>query len=249
MSSSAGPAGSGTGTGLRSTLLLLLLATELGGPVRAVSEPGKWILSVDSETLKKPRLFFYTKTLFNSSVIRLSVLTDSCDSSPSSPVQLNVSWYLRNSHCYDEIFSLDDARARSYFNSTEVKPRGGSGFYVFHQYPVITCLHDIMSHKFNLDVFDLPVRLTEPKTQQPFTEKTPGRRRREVDPPKPKSNESVDTGKDAVAPKQAGGQTHFDAVAQSWEDGPYMFILSIQEIREKARAPDPANPPKPWSIQ
>ncbi|XP_071402276.1 transmembrane protein 87B-like, partial [Centroberyx affinis] len=151
MSSSAGPAGSGvTGTGLRSTLLvLLLLATELGGPVRAVSEPGKWILSVDSESLKKHSLFLYTKTLFNSSIIRLSVLSDTCD--PSSPVKLNVSWYLRNSHCYDEIFNPDwlvqETRVRSYFQSTEVKEGGGSGFYIFHQYPLITCQHDIMSHK------------------------------------------------------------------------------------------------------
>lgn len=34
-----------------------------------------------------------------------SVMTDNC--SASSLVQLNVSWYLRNSHCYNEVFNMN----------------------------------------------------------------------------------------------------------------------------------------------
>ena len=37
------------------------------------------------------------------------------------------------------MLSLQASRAASYFRSTEVRPGGGSGFYVFHQYPAITC--------------------------------------------------------------------------------------------------------------
>ncbi|CAG02102.1 unnamed protein product [Tetraodon nigroviridis] len=114
-----------TGPGLGSWPLLLLLLTGLKGPVSAISEAGKWILDVDSEDQNQHNYFYFTKTLF--------MLPESCKA--SSPVQLNVSWYLRNSHCYDEVFSLNSADS-----------------------------------------------------------------------------------------------SHFDAVAQSWEDGPYMFILHIQEI-------------------
>ncbi|KAF0030913.1 hypothetical protein F2P81_017644 [Scophthalmus maximus] len=67
----AGSAAAGrAGPGLWASALLLVLLTGLSGPVRAVSEPGKWMLNVDSETLKKQTFFFFTKTLFNSSFIR-----------------------------------------------------------------------------------------------------------------------------------------------------------------------------------
>lgn len=32
-------------------------------------------------------------------------MTEACNA--SSPVQLNVSWYLRNSHCYNEVFNMN----------------------------------------------------------------------------------------------------------------------------------------------
>lgn len=45
----------------------------------------------------------------------LAVLGEIC--SPSSPVQLNVSWYLRNSHCYHEVFDLDVRHFTEFFSS------------------------------------------------------------------------------------------------------------------------------------
>uniref|UniRef100_A0A4W6D3W6 Zgc:162698 n=1 Tax=Lates calcarifer TaxID=8187 RepID=A0A4W6D3W6_LATCA len=81
---------------------------------------------------------------------------------------------------------------------------------------------------------------------QTATEKTSGRRRREVAPPKPKpaasakEGASAETGKAAVPSKKK--DAGLDVVAESWEDGPYMFILNIREIK------DPANPPTPWSL-
>ncbi|XP_070761733.1 transmembrane protein 87A [Enoplosus armatus] len=240
MASSAGPGR--TGPGLWSSVLLLLVLTGLSRPVSAVSEPGKWILNVDSETLKKQSFFYFTKTLFNSSVIHLK---QTCNS--SSPVQLNVSWYLRNSHCYDEVFSLDAARAGSYFKSTEVRRGGGNGYYVFHKYQTFICQPHTDPNTFGLDVFKMKTRLTELPQQQPITEKTSGRRRRGVEPPRPKAAAAQEEGASAETPKETPTHPHFDAVAESWEDGPYMFILSIREIRD--RAPDPANPPSPWSLQ
>ncbi|XP_049432211.1 transmembrane protein 87A-like [Epinephelus fuscoguttatus] len=250
MASSSGPGL--TGPGLWSSALLLLMLTGLIGPIGAVSEPGKWVVNVDSETLKKHNhTFFFTKTLFNNTYINLKLVAENCNA--SSPVQLNVSWYLRNSHCYDEVFSLDAQRVGSYFKSTEVKPGGGSGYYVFHQYQAIVCQPHIRPNTFSLDPFETITRLTEAPQQQPITEQTSGRRRRQVEPPKPKAaaekeGASAETGKASVSDKEvAPAHRHFDAVALSWEDGPYMFILNIKEIKEKNRAS--ANPPAPWSLQ
>ncbi|XP_041653589.1 transmembrane protein 87A isoform X2 [Cheilinus undulatus] len=280
----AGSVGPGrTGPGLWSSVLLLMMLTGLRGPASAVSEPGKWILDVNSETLKKPTLFFFTKTLFNSSYIHLKLLSETCND--PSPVQLNVSWYLRNSHCYDEVLGLDTKRAQNYFNSTKVIPGGGNGYYMFHQYPPISCKQNMKPNTFGLDALPVKTRLTE-LPQEPAapvkkeeasaetgkaaapskkvtTEKTPGGlRRREVAPPQPKAapvkkeEASAETGKAAAPSKKVAAPSHLDVVAESWEDGPYMFILSIAEIKDpKSRAPNPAssannaNPPASWSLQ
>ncbi|CAK6980146.1 Hypothetical predicted protein [Scomber scombrus] len=229
--------------------LLLLLAglTVLSGPVGASSQPGKWILNVDSESIKKQNYFLFTKTLFNSTFIHLKL---SCNS--SSPVQLNVSWYLRNSHCYNEVFNQNMLLAENYFKSTMVQPEGGSGFYVFHKYPTITCQQHINPNMFGLDVFEMITRLTEPKQETPDVGTGLKRNRRApMPPPKPKAaaekTNKTETGKTDV--KEVASHPHFDAVAESWEDGPYMFILNILEVKDKSRAPDPNNPPAPWSLQ
>ncbi|TDH15423.1 hypothetical protein EPR50_G00031070 [Perca flavescens] len=223
-----------TGPGL---WYLALVLTVLVGPGGAVSEPGKWILNVDSETVKKQSYFFFTKTLFNSSFVHLKA--EACNS--SAAVQLDVSWYLRNSHCYKEVFRLDANEAKNYFNSTKVSQGGGSGYYVFHQYGPITCQPHISPQAFGLDKFDMKTRLTELPQEQPITEDLGSRRRRDADAPKPKAA-AVQKESAAVPHKEAAAHLSMDTVAESWEDGPYMFILRIREIK-------PANPPTPWSLQ
>ncbi|XP_019723713.1 transmembrane protein 87A isoform X1 [Hippocampus comes] len=241
-----------TRSALWTRTVLLLVLSGLHGPSCVVSEPGKWTLDVDSDTLKTHGLFVFAKTLFNNSFIHLKLA--SCNS--SSPVHLNVSWYLRSSHCYDEVFSLDVMRADLYFKSTVVNPGGGSGFYVFHQYPPIPCNPREDPNIFGLDAFDVKTRLTE---LQANAEKTPGRRRREAELPKPKSaageaaadkdkekkTTATSEGDAGAPPKQVAAHPHFDAVAESWADGPYMFLLSVQEIKDKNRAPEPAR----WNLR
>lgn len=41
----------------------------------------------------------------------------------------------------------------------------------------------------------------------------------------------------------------YKAVATSWEDGAYMFILRIEEVKDKSRASDPITHVKSWSLQ
>ncbi|GLD72758.1 transmembrane protein 87A-like protein [Lates japonicus] len=93
------------GPGLLSSVLLLLVLAWLSGPVGAVSERGKWIIDIDNKTLKENNLFNFTKTLFSNSSIHLKLVAETCNS--SAPFRLNISWYLRNSHCYNEISKIN----------------------------------------------------------------------------------------------------------------------------------------------
>ncbi|XP_078785910.1 transmembrane protein 87A isoform X2 [Oryzias latipes] len=274
----------GPGRSMSAALLALLLA-GVTGPASAVSEQGTWMLTVDSESVKSPNPFFFTKTLFNNSIISLKVVSQNCSVSP--PVLLKVSWYLRNSHCYKEIFNRDAKPNyfKNYFKSEEVQLKGGSGYFVFHEYPTFDCSSDKNLDVFSVEKFDqkkhlkeiqqTAIRLREdldgsgpeqqsdqrpphlsklthvqisperfgcssPLPQGTVTEKTPGRRRRRrrsPDLPKPKPNASGNSS------KQAAVFPHSDAVAQTWEDGPYMFLLSIEDLN-KNRPADAA-----WSLQ
>uniref|UniRef100_A0A8B9JH23 Zgc:162698 n=1 Tax=Astyanax mexicanus TaxID=7994 RepID=A0A8B9JH23_ASTMX len=125
------------------------------------------VFFVLQELLKKQSIFYFSKTMFNNTQIELKWLTETCP----SPVNLSISWYLRSSRCYDEVFSLD---AKEYFNNNQfqVVQKGGSGLYIFHQYGPIEC-HQPMTRDYST--------------------------------------------------------SHY-AVARTWEDSPYMFLISINPI-------------------
>ncbi|RVE65237.1 hypothetical protein OJAV_G00134260 [Oryzias javanicus] len=231
----AGSAGSGRSV---SAALLVLVLAGASGRASAVSEVGTWMLTVDSESLKTQNLFSFTKTLFNNSIISLKVVSQNCSASP--PVLLKVSWYLRNSHCYKEIFHEDGKSnyLKGYFKSEEVRLKGGSGYFVFHEYPTFNCSSNKNLDVFSVDKYDQKKHLKEMPQNPLATEKTSGRRKRSPDLPKPKPNASGNS-----SSKQAPVQPHSDAVAQTWEDGPYMFILSIEDV-SKNRPAD-----APWSLQ
>ncbi|XP_029699400.1 transmembrane protein 87A isoform X2 [Takifugu rubripes] len=243
MASFAGPGR--TGPGLWSWPLLLLLLPGQNGPVSAISEAGKWILDVDSELLQQQKYFRFTKTLFNGTIVHLKLLSGTCNA--SLPVHLNVSWYLRSSRCYDEVINLNDTSVGLYFGSPKVRQPGGNGYYSFHQYPAFTCQAHIKPNMFGLDRFETPTHLVELKLPQPTTaQHTSVRRRREVDPPKPKAAEKSPEDKKDDVPVKTSRPPHFDAVARSWDDGPYMFILHIQELSGKERPPEAS---QPWRLR
>uniref|UniRef100_A0A1A8KGY6 Transmembrane protein 87A n=1 Tax=Nothobranchius kuhntae TaxID=321403 RepID=A0A1A8KGY6_NOTKU len=237
MASSVGP---GRSRPRYRRLLLLLLLAGISGPVSTVSEPGKWIVDIDSKTLKKDAekessFFHFKKTLFRNSSIHLKVLAQNCPSSP--PVQLSVSWYLRNSQCYNEIFNLDSSQVPTYFGSKKVMIEGGSGFYLLHHYPNISCQGmkpDIS--QFRVDPADAHPTQLKPLQASPVDSKSSGRRRRDASHPNPK-------------PVAAGGSTnksssYVDLVAETWEDGPYILIIKVQDISKNS-----ASGTTPWSLQ
>ncbi|CAI5692600.1 unnamed protein product [Oreochromis niloticus] len=228
-----------TGPGLRCWALVLLMLAEANWPVAAVSEPGKWDLDINSDLLKKQSYFFYTKTLFNNSMISLKFKSHNCNN--SSQPSLDISWYLRSSRCYDEVFNLNEKEAKNYFMSLSVEREGGTGFYSSHKYDTIHCEPNKLKTQLNLNDFE-PINQLKPlqkplQQAQPSTENTSGKRKREA--PKPKSVKTNETDKDQ---KQVGNPG-FDAVARSWDDGPYMFILKIED---KNQPPDPNNQ---WNLK
>ncbi|XP_005929411.1 transmembrane protein 87A-like isoform X1 [Haplochromis burtoni] len=219
-----------TGPGLRCWALVLLMLAEASWPVAAVSEPGKWDLDINSAVLKDQTYFFYSKTLFNNSFISIKFVSKDCTT--SHPI-LDISWYLRSSRCSDEVFNLNKELAKEYSMSESVKREGGTGSYSSHTYPTIHCDHQ--NPKFNLNQSEAIHPLKPLQQAQPSTGNASGRRKREA--PKPQSAKMNDTVKDQ---KQAGNPG-FDAVAQSWDDGPYMFILKVEDKNQQSSAKNPWN--------
>ncbi|XP_047248015.1 transmembrane protein 87A-like isoform X2 [Girardinichthys multiradiatus] len=230
----AGSVGPGrTGSGRCFSVVLLLLLVGFIASVRAVSEPGKWTVDIDSEMVKdEPKHLIYRKTLFNSSTIHLRVLSHNCTS--PSPFKMEVSWYLRSSRCYNEVYN-EELKPEVYFNSDVVMPGGGMGSYVDHTYEPINCKQK-NPHFFSLAQLDLPKFLSTPQQQQPAPETTSGRKRRDAKRPEPKAA--------GTSSNQTSHRSDFDMVAKTWEDGPYMFILKVQKAEN-----EPASGTMPWSLQ
>ncbi|XP_060800055.1 transmembrane protein 87A-like [Neoarius graeffei] len=162
----------------------------------AILERGQWRLDVDSELVKKQNYFYFSKTMFNNTLIAIKWLGEEC----SPPVNLSISWYLRSCRCFEEAFDLNPQRAQAYFNSSVVSKSGDSGYYIIHSYQ-INCHQHVTKNELALSEFILPIEL-----------KTEG-----VSETKSKSQPTVRDSKHAR-----------DAVAETWEDSPYMFIIHIR---------------------
>ncbi|KAJ8256590.1 hypothetical protein COCON_G00187420 [Conger conger] len=214
----------------------LLFIIQVIQPLHAVSEPGKWILNVNSNTLKKQSYFIFTKTMFNNSIIDLKWISENC----SPPVNLSISWYLRNSRCYDEVFGLD--KADLYFMSTSVIREGGTGFYISHKYDPIICQQNMNVNKFTLTSYELQKKLTVPGEGMTPTDKQ-GRRKRATDPTNATTNAAEAKSASQEKAKSSGNTMPHYAVAKTWEDGPYMFIIEIKAIGSSATSP------QTWNIQ
>ncbi|KAK1786023.1 hypothetical protein P4O66_017765, partial [Electrophorus voltai] len=205
--------------------------------LRAVSEPGKWILNVDSEIIKKQSYFYFSKTLFNNSHVELRWLSEEC----STPVKLNISWYLRSSRCYDEVFDLDVQKAKDYFNTKVGLQNGDSGFYISHTYSPIECYQHMTRNELAVSILDKPISVIS--IAQPTSSETLVRSQRDAEIPVPTAKESSKDvkSKDKTLTVVKDQTSIHDRVAQAWEDSPYMFIIHFAEI-------NPAKDTK-WSIK
>ncbi|XP_076138987.1 transmembrane protein 87A isoform X2 [Alosa pseudoharengus] len=286
------PTTSLTSGSLRILFYVFILELLLIQPLDAVSEPGKWILKVDSDMItNKENYFLFSKTMFNNTIIELK-WSSHC---PDVNVSFSVSWVLRSSRCYDEIFTSDLTK---YFSSVSVEQEGGTGSYIRHEYNPILCPSQSSTMVFAVENFDVPIRLKEGEPQATVANV---RHRREAESKKAEGSlkepekkaetgaENKDTAKvpkppekaapekaapeKAAQPKNAAvpsekavppekvaqeekvasaekvapaekvasadsNKPHY-AVARTWEDAPYMFILRIttdtMEKNDKAK--------------
>ncbi|XP_016375441.1 transmembrane protein 87A-like isoform X2 [Sinocyclocheilus rhinocerous] len=210
----------------RGVLLVVILQFVLIPPLTAISEPGKWVLDVDNVG-GSPKFYYFPKTMFNNTLIEINLNIEGC----AVPVNLTIAWYLQSSPCYDEVFGLDPESANVYFESAAVHREGSYGFYIYHKYEPIKCESNIPGIKFGVKDFDHPNQLTPLSTPN-----SQGRRRRDsvktegqtknaaatnsTSAPKSKDSSSMETSQ-----KQSKSDS---AVAQTWEDSPYMFIIKIE---------------------
>ncbi|XP_060743620.1 transmembrane protein 87A-like isoform X1 [Tachysurus vachellii] len=205
----------------RNTLRTLVFALITIPPLNALLEQGKWTLNVDSEMIKQQNYFYFSKTMFNNSLIDITWLREEC----SHPVNLTISWYLRSCRCFEEAFGQDSQSVLSYFGSDKVFKNGDSGYYITHTYDPIECHQHMPKNKLAVLVLDKPKPL---KTQNLETSNPPDRKRRgtEVSETPAKVSNSVVENKNKIL-SGVQNPTH-DTVAQTWEDSPYMFIIHIE---------------------
>ncbi|XP_056329067.1 transmembrane protein 87A-like isoform X2 [Danio aesculapii] len=224
--------------GLTRVFLIVILHFVLIPPLTAKSEQGKWTLNVDNENIGKQNHFYYSKTMFNDTYITITWLNEEC----GGPVNFSIGWYLRSSPCHDEVFRFKPEFLVHYFNSSKVQREGGNGFYISHLYDPITCESNIQKNKLGLKVLDHPKKLQPlpPST----TAETQGRRKRDAENKGQTKEVAAPNSSNAPKSKDTSVDTSSkppDAVARTWEDSPYMFIIKIDAI-------SPAKDTK-WSIQ
>ncbi|XP_061599697.1 transmembrane protein 87A-like [Cololabis saira] len=104
--------------GARPALLLLLLLCRLGG----AAEVSVWSVSINWT-----QDAVFRKTLYANTTIFMSFQNDtgSCDRN----LAFNISWYLRSSVCYNEVFNTPDNKAMNMFGMDHMLKDGWSGFY------------------------------------------------------------------------------------------------------------------------
>uniref|UniRef100_A0A8D0CAX6 Transmembrane protein 87B n=1 Tax=Salvator merianae TaxID=96440 RepID=A0A8D0CAX6_SALMN len=238
----------GSGLPVRLGLLLLWGAALASG---AASEPGRWHFVAAGNQSKS--LFVFPKTMFSGTQIILKFLEKQCS---SQDVLLNISWYLRSSRCHDEVY-IDENKALLYLSNheRESSPAGG-GQYIWYR-NVSRC--DQLS-ELHIAVLPKPRKLKPLPEAQAASPPVSEVKKRDVSPatdPKKAGKEEKTKAKAAggdqvpsatrtvVAPplpnEKAGDQAkkevpaakekmEVSTVATTWEDGPYVFIFSIESL-------------------
>ncbi|XP_030805029.1 transmembrane protein 87A isoform X2 [Camarhynchus parvulus] len=178
------------------TVLLRLLAVLLLAGTAGAGQRSKWRLPV---LLGKK--FSFGKILFSNTTIFLRFEGDekACEASQG----FNVTWYLRYSDCYNEVFNFGDEQADNYFGTTAEEHPGWSGYYA-----TASLLFPNCSELFRPQIFYKEFVRPEPLSP----EKQEGLK----DKKESAGNNTMVTDKTAM-----------NAVIKTWRDGPYIFIVQI----------------------
>ncbi|XP_032918926.1 transmembrane protein 87A isoform X2 [Catharus ustulatus] len=175
-------------------LLLQLLAVLLLAGTAGAGQRSKWRLPVPLE-----KKFSFGKILFSNTTIFLRFEGDEKACDPS--LTLNVTWYLRYSDCYNEVFNFGDEQADNYFGTTAEEHPGWSGYYATSSLFFPNC-SELLRPQIFYKEFVHPEPLS-PEKQEGLKDKKESA-----------GNHSMVTDKTAM-----------NAIIKTWRDGPYIFIV------------------------
>ncbi|XP_035394929.1 transmembrane protein 87A isoform X2 [Cygnus atratus] len=179
-------------------LALLLLAGAAGA-----GQLSKWRVPVPMGK----KFFNFGKILFSNTTIFLRFEGDEKACDPSQVY--NVTWYLRYSDCYNEVFNFGEEQAEYYFGTTSEEHPGWSGYYA-----TASLLFPNCSELFRPQIFYKEFVHPEPLS--------------------PEKQEGVKDKKESAANHtMVADKTAMNAVIKTWRDGPYIFIVQIGVISTK----------------
>ncbi|XP_067895785.1 transmembrane protein 87A-like isoform X3 [Heterodontus francisci] len=174
------------------------------------AEVSKWSIPVTE--LNSNHTF--RKTLFNGSTISLKFLDEStCDSS----LTFNISWYLRYSHCYNEVFNMPDEQNIVYFENNREVHDGWSGSYAQNFIIIDNCTELLKPQSYNPS--SIHVKKLEPLKENPRSTQDDN-----------KDNTTIE-----AIPQSLPTHEQHPGLFRSWEDGPYLFIIKIQVLQKESK--------------
>ncbi|XP_053315680.1 transmembrane protein 87B [Spea bombifrons] len=141
---------------------------------------------------------FFRKILFNSTNIKLKLSSPECP----KPVTFTVEWYLKYHHCYNQFVNLDDILTRKHAAGEKVKD-----FCLSILHPDMCIQNTDKNIVCNKETQALPML---------------NRSYRVPDLTLKNNTPSSSSSKTEKGPKD------YDVVTQTWQDGPYIFVVSIK---------------------
>ncbi|XP_061105613.1 transmembrane protein 87A-like [Conger conger] len=156
----------------------------------------------------------FRKTLFANTTIYLKFQgeIEECDKN----LAFNVSWYLRSSVCYNEVFNTADNKALALFGRDRMVKDDWSGYYSQGY-----ILFDNCTSLFTPKVYYSEFVPYQPLSSPEDDESTP-------------SNQSTSQGWQE--------KPSIGAVAKAWRDSPYMFIVKVRSRNTAAPRPEEQDP-------
>ncbi|KAG2457474.1 transmembrane protein 87A-like isoform X1 [Polypterus senegalus] len=161
-------------------------------------EVSRWTIEIN-ETGDHHGVF--RKTLYRNTTIYIKFSGDEKSCSPE--LGFNISWYLRSSLCYNEVFNIADKQALLKFGTDTVVKTGWNGFYSQGYMAVKSCSELFKARKFY-------------KAFLPYYPLSP------VDNSKEERNQTEVYRMPGIPEEQA--------VAVAWSDSPYLFIVKIAMV-------------------
>ncbi|XP_027028652.2 transmembrane protein 87A-like isoform X2 [Tachysurus fulvidraco] len=142
----------------------------------------------------------FRKTLYSNTSIFLKFQGDEAACNQKK-LAFNVSWYLRSSICYNEVFGTPDSAAETMFGSDHMLKEDWGGFYS-QGYVYFDSCQALLAPKIYYKAF------------HPFL------------PLKPQEDKSIIQTRHVLTDKP-----YFNMVAKSWTDGPYLFIVRFETLQ------------------